>query len=180
LQIEAVENKRNLSYGIQLEIQNGGIPDAINLKFDNGASHTIISAEVLVDDLTDRKAEYLEQKLSAKVLIKAGNGSAFSVPFRREFKSATGDTMTGYLADAGEIILGGVKLPHFYYYIIPKNKRSIALLGNDFLRYCKYEHTMEGNILITEIGEDAYAEHYTNAISVDELDEAVDEVGQKE
>jgi hypothetical protein len=59
-----------------------------------------------------------------------------------------------------------------------KNKRPIALLGNDFLRYCKYEHAMEGNILMTEMDEEAYARHYVNATSANELAEVIDEIEQ--
>jgi hypothetical protein len=87
--------------------------------------------------------------------------------------------MTGYLADAGEIKLGGTKVPHFYYYFVPQNKRPVALLGNDFLRYCEYQHTIEGNIYIEKMDEDAYTRHYINAMSADELTAVIDEIEQE-
>lgn len=103
---------------------------------------------------------------------------AGAAPFQKVFHSATGNEMTGYLVDAGNIELGDAQMDHFFYYFIPQNDRPVALLGNDFLRYCEYTHTIEGNITITKIDEDAYARYYANAVSIDELAAVIDEIEQ--
>lgn len=79
------------------------------------------------------------------------------------------------MVDAHNVKICGLNLEHFYYYLVPQNKRAVALLGNDFLRYCEYTHKIEGNIYITKIDMDAYKRYYDSAISVDELAELIDE-----
>lgn len=97
LHIEAVENKRNWSYGFSLEILNSSVPDTVNIKFDNGAGYTVISASVFLDELTDSAAERIEKKLRERESSRSGSSSMNAAPFRMKFQSATGDLMTGYL-----------------------------------------------------------------------------------
>lgn len=175
LYIEAIENEQEQSYEIPVKIWDGRKTRMINLKFDNGASYTVIAASVLLQHLTDDGAKQLDQYLSRRAATDHGKDVA---PFQKKFRSATGDAMTGYLVDSGKIKFGSAELSHFYYYLVPRNKRPVVLLGNDFLRYCEYTHAIGGNILITKMDEDAYAKHYANAMSVDELAAVIDEIGK--
>jgi hypothetical protein len=176
LHIEAIEREQERSYEVPLKIADGKKQKVVNIKFDNGAAYTVIAASRLLSGLTEDGAERMDQWLSDHTNPDPEKSQFHILPYQKKFLSATGDTMTGYLVDAGTVKLGGVKLPHFFYYLIPRNKRSIALLGNDFLRYCQYEHAIEGSILITKMDENAYAKHYTNAISIDELAAVIDEI----
>ena len=85
-----------------------------------------------------------------------------------------------YLVDSPNVTIGNYKIEHFYYYFIPQNKRPIALLGNDFLRFCEYTHKIEGNIYITKIDMVAYKSYYENAIDIDEISALIDEMALNE
>lgn len=176
--IEAVEDKEELKYVIPLKIMSRGDSNIIPIKFDNGAAYTVITASMLSSRLAGCDTEPLNERLSKWDIPGAKQHPAGTAPFQKTFHSATGHEMVGYLVDAGSIELGDARLDHFFYYFVPQNDRSVALLGNDFLRYCEYKHTIEGSIIITKIDEDAYARYYSNAVSIDELTAVIDEIEQ--
>jgi hypothetical protein len=176
--IEAVEDKKELKYVIPLKIMSTENPNIIPIKFDNGAAYTVITASMFSSKLIKSDAGPLNERLSRWKTPGTEQNPAGTAPFRKVFHSATGHAMTGYLVDAGNIELGDTQLDHFFYYFIPQNDRSVALFGNDFLRYCEYTHTIEGSIVITKIDKDAYARYYSNAVSIDELAAVIDEIEQ--
>ena len=99
--------------------------------------------------------------------------------FKKVFKSASGDEMIGYMVDAKNTTIGDTTLDHFYYYLIPQNKRQVALVGNDFLDFCSYSHDICGNIKINTIDMEKYKDSVKDSISVDEVISIIDEIIEK-
>ena len=172
---EAIENKKSNNYEMVLKINE----QTINLKFDNGAAYTVISASVLDENFSDERAEYFEKILLEKAQ-QYEQDNELKAPFEKTFVSASGNQIKGYLVDSPNVTIGNYKNEHFYYYFIPQNKRPIALLGNDFLRFCEYTHKIEGNIYITKIDMVAYKSYYENAIDIDEISALIDEMALNE
>ena len=121
---EAIENKKSNNYEMVLKINE----QTINLKFDNGAAYTVISASVLDENFCDERAEYFEKILLEKAQ-QYEQDNELKAPFEKTFVSASGNQIKGYLVDSPNVTIGNYKIEHFYYYFIPQNKRPIALLG---------------------------------------------------
>ena len=85
----------------------------------------------------------------------------------------------GFLTDMGEVSIGSATFSHFYYYFVPKNKSSFALLGNDFLHNCEYNHSIRGNILITKFDEDSYINSHKNALTQNEIKALINSVNEE-
>ena len=116
-----------------------------SLKWDSGVAHTVISAGAL------RKGLSAEQ---VQVLIKLCENHEHSE--KTEFISASGDPFYGYKVTAYNAVVGETELNRFYYYIVPENKRDIALLGFDFINNCKRAADPHQNIIITEFDDEEY------------------------
>lgn len=60
--------------------------------------------------------------------------------------------MVGYPCVINNIELSGVLLKEFYFYLcVGANNPDIALLGNDFLRFCDFNKEKNSDIEITSI-----------------------------
>jgi len=133
----------------------------INIKFDTGACSTIISLNTLMD--TDD-----ENKLKRFIL-----GIPKDIP-RKGFRSASGNTMYGILCEAKNVKLSGVTLEHFYYYLIieykdrdecknckysEKGNRRLALIGDDFISCCGFNHSKNSDIIINSFDKDIYEQN---------------------
>lgn len=127
------------------------------MKFDTGAKDTVISSDVFHGAISDESRDKLIRALDAKKLN------------TKEFVSASGDGFKGYLVKAKEVSFDKCKLPVFYYYIVVKNKRVIALLGEDFIDNCKYSHEPSGDICITQFNDEAYDVSISGSLSEDDL-----------
>ncbi len=149
-------------YDIPITIGN----QETHIKFDPGASSGVISLSFFREELTEENIQKVVSFCETK-----------EKSIKRTFSSSAGrNDMTGYLIDAGKISLDNVELEHLYYYFIPQNGRSLGLLGNDFLHYCKYSHEIGGDIVISEIDTNAYYRSFINAISGKELADYIDDI----
>ena len=110
-------------------------------KFDTGAVNTVVSIEALTAEPVDK-----ENFISA---IK-------DCTVKRTFKSASGNSMEGYLVRAEHVVLSGVKFNEIYYYLIVDVDRPVCLLGDDFISKCTFVHHKDGDIEITAFDSAGY------------------------
>ena len=134
------------------------------IKFDTGARDTVISSDVFHGDISDNERNKLITKLDSMNLR------------TKNFVSASGDEFKGYLVKARSISFERCKLPFFYYYLVVKNKRVIALLGEDFVDKCRFTHEPNDDICITQFDDISYNADLSGAISEDELIELIDAI----
>ena len=136
------------------------------LKFDTGARYTVISARILYRDVSDEQlrnmTEYCEKNYTKG---------------KEQFLSASGDIICGYPATFHNVKVGDAVLPKFNFYLIPENKRDIALLGYDFIEHCNGSFNMEKNIILTEFNDEAYGAP-EGAIEGDELISLIDSLAE--
>ena len=107
-------------------------------EFDTGAGTTIISLDVFTGKIADEKREKIKDFFSQKSVL------------AEEFRSASGDSIYGYPVYADGAVIGGVSFPSFTYYLIVENKRSLALIGHDFIDHCQFSHKFGDDIIIDD------------------------------
>ena len=130
----------NSEYKVPVDI--GGI--IFSIKLDIGANYTVISIDAYAKDLTDKDKNSIVKYCEAHC-----NG-------KRRFQSASGDHFWGYPVIARNTTIGETTISEFNYYLVIENKRSVSLLGVDFLDNCKYTHDPHDCIFITEFDDDSY------------------------
>lgn len=165
---------RNINcYFTFIKVNNNLIP----LQCDTGASFTSISSLAL-DNINYEKeiVNDIEQKLLQRAKTMSKGNSTMYKNMVKQFSSATGDKIYGFLTDMGEIDIGNTHFTHFYYYFVPRNKTAFALLGNDFLNNCEFSHSLQGNILITKFDEDNYINTHKNALNEAELNQLIENI----
>lgn len=133
--------------------------------FDTGACGTVITLNSLLRELSKNNTK-LENKDS---LVKKVTKNKFT----REFKSASGNNITGVLSCLKDATLGTITISPFYFYLVTDCNVEIALLGNDFLHYCKYIHSECDNIEILGFDQNSYNSYYKN-IAVKTSNEILD------
>ena len=136
----------------------------ITAKFDTGAGHTVISAQVFTDNWNEETAKIIEKKLDDRKIKK------------REFITASGDKILGYKICSKDVMIGDVMIPVFKYYFITRSKRAVALLGKDYIDCCGFYHKPHKSIILEEFDEDVYSKKENDSIEEDELIEILDEV----
>lgn len=114
----------------------------LKLIFDTGAADTIISTSSLYTSRMCAEADKLEWDSACSRRILA--------------KSAFGDSYYAYRVCLNRIRLSGAVLDNFYCYLVPDASVSVALLGNDFLNYCRYSHDNMGRDIDFHLDKDAY------------------------
>ncbi len=138
--INVVAKREASSYRVSVDIDNR----VFTIKFDTGATDTVISVRVFSNSLTDSDLEkftkYCEEHSR----------------HNKEFISATGDSFKGYLVTAHNVRLGKSVLPNFRYYLVIESKRDIALLGYDFIDKCQCSHDPGKNFYLTGFDVDNY------------------------
>lgn len=144
------------------------------LKFDTGAVNTVVHAQIL--SFKPKGKEEYNGKLVENKIIELYNKKGIDLSqdnntYRRKFYAASGGDFYGYLTRFDDVKIDGFSIPAFYLYMVPQNDKIIALLGNDFLRYCQYYHNIEGDIIITKIDENKYLDDYQHALSINDIDE---------
>ena len=117
---------------------------AFSLKFDTGATDTVISARVFSNSLTDSDLEKFTKYCEEHS------------PHNKEFISATGDSFKGYPVTAHNVRMGKSVLPDFRYYLVVESKRDIALLGYDFIDNCGCSHDPSKNFYLTGFDAERY------------------------
>lgn len=131
---------------------------SLNVKFDTGASKTIISAEVIFGELNAKQRALMNKFCSER--------SAFET-----FTSASGHKIFAYPVHMKDVIVGNEYFDCFYYYLIVDelhDSKKIALLGDNFIDCCGLKKEPHGNFIITTFDSDNYCIQ-ANSISTDEL-----------
>lgn len=70
-------------------------------------------------------------------------------------------------------MLYGTMLKRFYYYLILENSLDKALLGDDFISCCTFNHKTKRDIIITAIDMDLYSLSYSGKINCVDIAEIV-------
>ena len=129
----------------------------IACKFDTGAVATIITTKrlgVSNEQLELLKNYYEKTKIEPK-----------------KFYSATNGEMQGYPVMVANIKIGNVMIDKFYYYIVLSNDLDKALLGDDFISCCTFNHQSKNDILITTIDMDSYLLSYKDKVDCIDISE---------
>lgn len=119
--------------------------DSIIMLFDTGALKTVIPLSLLTD-----------RRLNEKDIESFKDGIRDNVP-KENFVSVSGHNIVGYLCKAENVIISGTLFKTFYYYLIVDELCKVALIGNDFISYCSFEHSVNGYIEINNFDEKSYA-----------------------
>ena len=115
--------------------------DFVSMKFDTGATDTIITTGALGVDCV--QADILLKNIHDEK--RKGN----------EFTSASGDAFIGYPCYCDDLRIGDVQVKRFYYYIV-FNDIPKALLGDDFISCCTFCHSFKDDIVVTAFHFDEY------------------------
>lgn len=143
--IKAIYN--NSAYYIPISNLRGNKKEYLAIKFDTGAVNTVLSFSALVGNL--KFLGISEDKFEEQIKKKVGI-------ITKDFKAANGKTMLGYLCCSQDVIIDGYKFDKFYYYLIFNIERKLALLGDDFISCCNFEHKVNSNIEITHFDTNHY------------------------
>lgn len=152
-------NYRNGIYIVALKNLSSD-SDLIVAAFDTGAVNTVISLEEFMTDEIDKEhfVSELDRKTSSKI-----------------FRSASGNEMKGYPVCAEDVVIAGITIPKFYYYLIVDTDAAVGLVGNDFISKCKFWHNVDGDIEVAEFDFAGYdAEFVRSAVSGKEIERLVD------
>lgn len=145
-------NRLTRSYRTSLDIQKNE-KDFVSIKFDTGATNTIITTGALGFD-----------SVQAALLLKnIQDGKLKS----NKFTSASGNTFIGYPCYCDNLKIGNIQMKRFYYYIVFHDKPK-ALLGDDFISCCTFSHGFKSDIIVTAFHFEEYEQQCTyDADSVD-------------
>ena len=130
------------------------------IKFDTGASRTLISAELLTGILNDKQIKALKDYCQSKQIM--------PVPC----VSASGHKFDAYPAYINNICIGGHRFEKFYYYLVIdrlKNGRKIALLGDDFIDCCGFSKEPHGNIVISGFDFKSYKNDQEKILTTEDI-----------
>ena len=119
---------------------------SLSFKFDTGATSTFITVGALKKDI-----EADEKKLQCLFENCKQNGILSNT-----YTSASGQDMFAVRCYAENVTLGNITLPTFYYWLSPMIKNKKLLLGDDFIRFCSFNHIPESDIVIDNFKTDEY------------------------
>lgn len=130
------------SYFLLLDsfIKNNKIP--IILKFDTGAAQTIISLGAFSKGLSTQNIN--------SILTQIKQVNSFS------FRDASGNILKAYPCYLKNITINKIFLDIFYFWLNPNLNLKKALLGNDFIKYCNFNHNINGDIIIKDFDKKNY------------------------
>lgn len=142
------------SYQVYVEgLRSDG--NEITMKFDTGASNTVISLRVLTDN--DDAERIIRQYCSRQHIgIKT-------------FYSATGHPMEGIPIKVANVSISGNQWRVFYYHLILNVKNNVALLGDDFISSCEFRHTRKGSIIVSDFYSEDYEDLWKNYVLQDKI-----------
>lgn len=140
-------NKRTKSYRAFIDLQKMD-KDFVSIKFDTGATDTIITTGALGFD-----------DIQAVKLLKSIKGKKLK---QTTFTSASNDSFTGYSCYCDDLRIGDVEIKRFYYYIVFNDKPK-ALLGDDFISCCIFSHGYKGDIVVTAFNYEGYEKQYISS-----------------
>ncbi len=151
-EVSIIASKSRATFNVPFQIGE----NVFSMKFDTGAASTVISSEIFIDEMTEEKKSTIKNFLQERNVIGI------------EFTSASGDCFVGYLIHANGVVVDEAVFADFYYYLVLDNKRVIALLGDDFIDHCEFQHNVHGDIVITGFDFAEYG-NFDGAMENDEL-----------
>ncbi len=117
------------------------------MKFDTGASITIISLETLYPGLSEAELEVCRNNLREKFRDKMLNPAP---------KSASGHELECIPSYKENVIMSSEKIDKLFYYIALNVGTNKILLGDDFISCCEFSHDIDGDIIINYFDENRY------------------------
>lgn len=141
-------NKLTGSYRTSLDLQKND-KDFVSIKFDTGASDTIITTSAL--GLDSIQTEILRKGVQTSKL----KGTIFT--------SASGNQFIGYPCYCDDLKIGDVQIRRFYYYIVFSDMPK-ALLGDNFISCCTFTHSFKSDIIVTSFHSEEYHRQCENII----------------
>lgn len=128
----------------------------IKFKFDTGATNTIITVNSLFTDSV----------LAAKVILYLKKCRDEKKYLFNDFKSASGNNMSGVLCSIDNFTLTGLEPFKFYFYLIFSTAHQKALLGVDFIECCDFHCKVRRNIEIENFHDSIFRNvwHYSSNV----------------
>ena len=108
---------------------------SILMKFDTGSQNTVISIkELYPSEKKEQLCKVCERLRKHKV---------------QDFILANKDKISGIWCVAKNARIGDVEIPKLYFNLILDVEHPIALLGDDFISGCKFDHKPDGDVFIS-------------------------------
>lgn len=118
---------------------------AFPCKFDTGAVNTMLPLGMILDECTSNSDL---RDVFARLCEKSNAVT--------EFTSAAGNKILGVKCHVNDIIISGMLIHDFYFYLT-NTDRKVALLGDDFISCCTFKHIPDGDILIDNFDSNKYS-----------------------
>ena len=118
--------------------------------FDTGAERTVISIEMICRGMSETvKRQFIDTLGSSK--------------YSEKFSSvAKKSDIVGIPYKFNDVKIGNMRLQQLLCYVIFKSNKSIALLGDDFVSCCKYNHNYSEDIIVDGFDFDTYNKSIDN------------------
>jgi len=163
---------RQSAYYFRLKKINPNTDDVIPLKFDTGAVNTVISLNTLLAnkgiDVESDEAKLLKENFRTSLRPDIS---------KKIFYSASGNDMIGFLCHSKNVKLSGYEVKNFYYYMVYNIDKQIALLGDDFISCCHFNHESNSDIVITYFNSTLYeSKCKRTSLDTDEVFEIFDKI----
>lgn len=119
--------------------------DDIVMLFDTGAMKTVLPLSLLTEkSLSEEDRKTFENRISNDIT-------------KEKFSSVSGiNNIVGYLCKAENVIISGMHFKTFYYYLIVDELCKSALIGDDFISCCRFRHSVNSDIEISDFDEKEY------------------------
>ena len=147
--------RRNGFFGLPIIGQGSSFA----IKFDTGATKSVISIEKIAGDLTNEQKTFVQEQIAAKNVIS------------EKLRSASGHSFNAYPAYMEDVTIGNHLFERFYYYLVVERlhqDRKIALLGDDFIDCCGFSREPHGDIIISKFDFSSY-DSRKSMVSTDEI-----------
>lgn len=155
--MKVIWNDIGLNYKIDLQLVDV-LGSSNMLTFDTGAGATVFGINVLIN-------EKLSESLDSTGVF---NLLTLCNVKPKIFYSATNTRMAAFPCCMNNVLLGGEKLDKLYFYLTPGTENpDVALLGNDFIRYCSMSKGIDSNIEITGFDFESYERNFIDNIDGD-------------
>lgn len=124
-------------------------------KFDTGAAHTMITPNILYNRVLSA-----EEMCNLKSNLEERHSDV-----SLELESASGHKTKCYLFRLRNIIISGVELKEFYFFLAPQ-ENSKFLIGDDFISKTTFRHEINSDIIISEFDHDGYVKYFKSYIDI--------------
>lgn len=147
----------NIRYGVESEPTEyiSGNRRKLSFIWDSGAFISVLSVSNFIKDTESE---------SYQMLVESIDGEKNYI----EYNSVSGGGK-GVLRKIKDLTIGNLHIDEFYFLLVKDVKRmigakecvaNVALLGSDFMDFCKFEHDIEGDFIVTGFSGDQYATYH--------------------